>query len=144
MCPDDHQRRVWRRPGKRADAYFANASHTGHQPSVMVRRSIFPDNRIRLVVIKGTLTAQGYVDDVLRTVLQPPLLQYHGLIFQQDNTSPHTTRVAMKRHTANQTFHWSARSPDLSPIKHVWNMLGRQLHLPGNADNLIQQWRKFS
>ncbi|GFS57147.1 transposable element Tcb1 transposase [Trichonephila clavipes] len=29
--------------------------------------------------------------------------------------------------------------PDLSPIEHVWNMMGRRLHLPGNVDDLVGQ-----
>ncbi|GFV15538.1 HTH_Tnp_Tc3_2 domain-containing protein [Trichonephila clavipes] len=29
LCPDDHRRRVWRRPGQRADPSFTIACHTG-------------------------------------------------------------------------------------------------------------------
>ncbi|GFU32080.1 transposable element Tcb1 transposase [Trichonephila clavipes] len=29
--------------------------------------------------------------------------------------------------------------PDLSPIEHVWDMMGRQLHLPRNVDDLARQ-----
>ncbi|GFY19776.1 transposable element Tcb1 transposase [Trichonephila clavipes] len=75
----------------------------------------------------------------MRTILLPFLLQYHGLIFQQDNAKPHTTRVAMNYLTAYQTLSWPARSPDPSPIEHVWDMLGRRLHLPGNVNNLARQ-----
>ncbi|GFV24586.1 transposable element Tc1 transposase [Trichonephila clavipes] len=71
-----------------------------------------------LVVIRGTLTAHRYVDGILRTVLLPFLLQYPGLIFQQDNAKPHTTRVAMSCLTAYQTLPWPASSPDPSPIEH--------------------------
>ncbi|GFU77499.1 HTH_Tnp_Tc3_2 domain-containing protein [Trichonephila clavipes] len=31
LCPDDHRRRVWRRPGQRADPAFTIACHTGPQ-----------------------------------------------------------------------------------------------------------------
>ncbi|PRD33486.1 UNVERIFIED_CONTAM: hypothetical protein NCL1_17417 [Trichonephila clavipes] len=31
LCPDDHRRRVWRRPGPRADPAFTIARHTGPQ-----------------------------------------------------------------------------------------------------------------
>ncbi|GFU35520.1 hypothetical protein TNCV_317661 [Trichonephila clavipes] len=33
--------------------------------------------------------------------------------------------------------------PDLSPIEHIWDMMGRRLHLPGNDDDLVQQSDKF-
>ncbi|GFV30730.1 transposable element Tc1 transposase [Trichonephila clavipes] len=78
-----------------------------------------------------------YVDDILKTVLLPFLLQFHGLIFQQDNARPHTTRVAMNYLTAYQTLLWLARSPDPSPIENVWDMMGRRLHFPGNVDDMV-------
>ncbi|GFX97103.1 DUF4817 domain-containing protein [Trichonephila clavipes] len=43
---------------------------------------------------------------------------------------------------AYQTLPWSARSPDPSPIKHVWDMMGRRLHLPGYVDDLLDTGRQ--
>ncbi|GFV34600.1 transposable element Tcb1 transposase [Trichonephila clavipes] len=40
---------------------------------------------------------------------------------------------------AYQTLPWPTRSPDPSPIEHVWDMMGRRLHLPGNVDDLVTQ-----
>ncbi|GFV66920.1 transposable element Tc1 transposase [Trichonephila clavipes] len=34
------------------------------------------------------------------------------------------------------------RSSGMSPIQHVWNMMRRRLHLPGNVDDLAQQVEK--
>ncbi|GFW36382.1 transposable element Tc1 transposase [Trichonephila clavipes] len=36
LCPDDHRRHVWRRPGQRADPAFTIAHHTDPQQGVMV------------------------------------------------------------------------------------------------------------
>ncbi|GFW05444.1 uncharacterized protein TNCV_3359611 [Trichonephila clavipes] len=36
VCPDDHRRRVWRRPGQDADPSFTIARHTNPEPGVMV------------------------------------------------------------------------------------------------------------
>ncbi|GFX16081.1 transposable element Tc1 transposase [Trichonephila clavipes] len=103
LCPDDHPRRVSRRPGQRADPAFIIARHADPQPGIMVWNVISFESRIPLVVIRGTLTTQRYVDDILRTVLLPFLLKSHGLIFQQDNARPHTARVVMNCLTACQT-----------------------------------------
>ncbi|GFX39898.1 transposable element Tc1 transposase [Trichonephila clavipes] len=65
--------------------------------------------------------------------------QYPSLIFQQDKAGPHTERVTMNDLTAFQTLPWSTKSLDLSPIGHFWDMMDRQLHLPGNVDDLTRQ-----
>ncbi|GFX04581.1 transposable element Tc1 transposase [Trichonephila clavipes] len=96
-------------------------------------------SRTLLVVIRGTLTAQWYVEDILRTVLLQFLLQYPILIFQQDNARTHTARVALNCFTACQTLPWPARTPNLSPTEHVWNMMGRRVLLPGNVNDLALQ-----
>ncbi|GFV79749.1 transposable element Tc1 transposase [Trichonephila clavipes] len=76
------------------------------QSGVMVWGCIYFDSWIPLVVIRGTHTAQWYFDDILRTVLLQFLLQYLGLIFQQDNARPHAARVIMNFLTARQILYW--------------------------------------
>ncbi|GFU39359.1 transposable element Tc1 transposase [Trichonephila clavipes] len=56
----------------------------------------------------------------------------------QDNARPHATRIAMNCLRASKTLSWPARLPNPSPIEHVWNMMGRRLHLPGNVDDLAR------
>ncbi|GFV72454.1 transposable element Tc1 transposase [Trichonephila clavipes] len=85
--------RVWRRPEQQADLAFPIACHTGPQPEVIVWGAISFDSRTPLDVIRGTLTPQRYVDDILRTALLPLLWQYPKLIFQQDNTRPLMARA---------------------------------------------------
>ncbi|GFW20793.1 uncharacterized protein TNCV_1050141 [Trichonephila clavipes] len=63
-----------------------------------------------LVVIRVPLTEQRYVDDILRTVLLLFLLQYPGIVFQQDNARSHTTRVTMHCLRDSQTLPWPSRS----------------------------------
>ncbi|GFS62961.1 transposable element Tcb1 transposase [Trichonephila clavipes] len=83
---DDNRVRVWRRP-----AY---------------------DSRSTLIVMRGTLTSQRYVDDILRPHVRPFLDGLPGTIFQQDNARPHTARVAQDFLRHFQTFPWPAHSPD--------------------------------
>ncbi|GFT06506.1 transposable element Tcb2 transposase [Trichonephila clavipes] len=98
---DDNRVRVWRRP-----AY---------------------DSRSTLIVIRGTLTGQRYVDDILRPHVGPFLNGSSGAIFQQDNARPHTARVSQDFLRHFQTLPWPTRSPDLSPVEHVWDQLKWQM-----------------
>ncbi|GFU44645.1 retrovirus-related Pol polyprotein from transposon opus [Trichonephila clavipes] len=50
-----------------------------------------------------------------------------GSIFQQDNARSHTARVAQDFLRHFQTLPWPTRSPDLSPVVHVWDQLKRQM-----------------
>ncbi|GFX17410.1 DDE_3 domain-containing protein [Trichonephila clavipes] len=69
--------------------------------------------------MRGTLTGQRYVDDILRLHVGSFLNGLPGAIFLQDNARPHTARVAhdFLRHFG--TLLWPARSTYLSPVKHV-------------------------
>ncbi|GFY12400.1 transposable element Tc1 transposase [Trichonephila clavipes] len=81
LCPDDHRKHVWRYPGQRADPAFTISRHTGPQPRVIVWGADSFDSP--LVFLRGTLTAQLCVDDILKTVLLPFLLKCLGFIFQK-------------------------------------------------------------
>ncbi|GBO37088.1 hypothetical protein AVEN_176223-1, partial [Araneus ventricosus] len=50
-----------------------------------------------------------------------------GGVFQQDNCRPHTAVVTQHALQRVDMSPWPARSPDLSPIEHVWDIIGRQL-----------------
>ncbi|GFV42913.1 transposable element Tcb2 transposase [Trichonephila clavipes] len=50
-----------------------------------------------------------------------------GAIFQQDNARPHTATVAQDFLRRFQTLPRPARSPDLSPVVHVWDQLKQQM-----------------
>ncbi|GFT60578.1 DDE_3 domain-containing protein [Trichonephila clavipes] len=81
--------------------------------------SISYDSRSTLIVMRGTLTGQRYVDDILRPHVGPFLNGLPGAIFQQDNARPHTARVAQEFLHHFQTLPWPSHSPDLCPVEHV-------------------------
>ncbi|GFV01425.1 transposable element Tc1 transposase [Trichonephila clavipes] len=83
LCPDDHRRRAFRSPGQRADPACTISRHTVSQPEVMIWEAISFESRTPLVIIRGPLTAQRFVNDILRTVLLAFLLKYPGLIFSK-------------------------------------------------------------
>ncbi|GFV34011.1 DDE_3 domain-containing protein [Trichonephila clavipes] len=77
--------------------------------------------------MRGTLTGQRYVDDILRPHVRPFLNGLPGAILQQENARPHTARVAQEFLRHFQTLPWLACSLDLSPVEHVWDQLKRQV-----------------
>ncbi|GFW32749.1 transposable element Tcb2 transposase [Trichonephila clavipes] len=102
----------------------------------MVWKGIAYDSRSTLIVTRGTLTGQRYVDDILRHHVGPFLNGLPGAIFQQDYALPHTARVAQDFLRHFQALPWPARSPDLSPVEHVWNQLKRQMPLCHSVHDL--------
>ncbi|GFW67979.1 transposable element Tcb1 transposase [Trichonephila clavipes] len=118
---DDNRVQVWRRPGERYNSLHAVLRHTARTAAVMVWGAIAYDSRFTLIVMRGTLTGQSYVDDILRPHVGPFLNGIPGAIFQQHNARPHTARVAQDFLRHFQTLPWPARSPDLSPVEHVWD-----------------------
>ncbi|GFS87466.1 transposable element Tcb1 transposase [Trichonephila clavipes] len=68
---DDNRVRVWRRPGERYSPPHTVLRHTAHTAGVMVWGAIAYDSRSTLIVMRGTLTGQRYVDDILRPHVGP-------------------------------------------------------------------------
>ncbi|GFX67199.1 transposable element Tc3 transposase [Trichonephila clavipes] len=124
---DDNRVRVWRCPGEWYNSSHTVLRHTAHTAGVMVWRAIAYDSRSTLIVMHGTLTSQRYVDDIIRPHVEPFLNGLPGAIFQQDNARPHTSSVAQDFLCHFQTLPWPARSPNLSPVEHVWVQLKRQM-----------------
>ncbi|GFX18833.1 transposable element Tcb2 transposase [Trichonephila clavipes] len=77
--------------------------------------------------MRGTLTGQRYVDDILQPHVGPSLNGLPGAILQQDNALPHTARVAQDFIRHFQTLHRPARFPDLSPVEQVWDQVKRKM-----------------
>ncbi|GFT58529.1 transposable element Tcb2 transposase [Trichonephila clavipes] len=71
-----------------------------------------------------------------------------GAIFLQDNAPHITARVLQDCIHMVTTFPWPARSPDLSPIEHIWNLLGWRVVHPTSLNELeasVQQiWNEMS
>ncbi|UYV65486.1 hypothetical protein LAZ67_3004489 [Cordylochernes scorpioides] len=141
LSSDSRRIRVWRRRGERSNPAAIVERPTVRQRGIMVWGAIAYDSRSPLLRIQGTMTAQRYVDDLLRPVTLPYLQGVPNALYQQDNARPHTARISQQALQDVQMLPWPPYSPDLSPIEHVWDIIGRRLHAlpqPRSEDELWQ------
>ncbi|UYV68767.1 Transposase [Cordylochernes scorpioides] len=139
LSSDSRRVRVWRRRGERSNPAAIVERPTVRQRGIMVWGAIAYDSRSPLLRIQGTMTAQRYVDDVLRPVTLPYLQGVPNALYQRDNARPHTARISQQALQDVQMLPWPPYSPDLSPIEHVWDIIGRRLHAlpqPRSEDEL--------
>lgn len=126
----DGRRRVWRRAGER----FTDPARVAHDRygagSVMVWGGVTMTGRTDLHVCIGRVTGLYYRDNVLAPYVIPFARRHgHGFIFQDDNARAHRARVVTEylQQQNIRSLPWPAMSPDLSPIEHVWDILGKRV-----------------
>ncbi|GFV44840.1 transposable element Tcb2 transposase [Trichonephila clavipes] len=144
LSSDSRRVMIWRERGTRLEP--RNITERHHFPSrgVMVWAGIMMDSRTDLHFFDtGSVTAQRYRDEVL----EPYVHLFRGavgpdFIFMGDNAPCHRAGLIDDfLETENiQRISWPANSPDLIPIEHVWDMLGRQIaalsHPPSSVTEL--------
>ncbi|GFV62488.1 transposable element Tcb1 transposase [Trichonephila clavipes] len=84
---DDNRVRVWRPRGERLNPDFALQRHTAPTAGVMTWGVISCNTLSLLVLIRGTMTTQRYVHDILQPHVLPLIQRLLEAIFQQDGCS---------------------------------------------------------
>ncbi|GFT86989.1 transposable element Tcb2 transposase [Trichonephila clavipes] len=118
---DDNRVRVWK-PVVNASILTLLYSDTA---SIMLWGAVAYNTRSLQGLMRSTMTSQRYVYDILQPHVLSFMRRILGAIFQQHNAWPHKTRVSQDCLRTVTTLLWSERSPDLSPIEHVFDHLGR-------------------
>ena len=95
----------------------------------MVRVALSDNYLIQqLQVITGTLNAQKYQDEILKSGIRSPLdsIDGHNMVLRDDIARPHCTRIIeeYKNQQNIPSFPQPSLLPDLNPIEHVWDKLG--------------------
>ena len=144
---------VYRRRNERyADACVMERDRFGGG-SVIIWGGITYQNRTRLIPVAGTLTAVKYRDDILAAEVLLFINANTHVTFQQDNAPRHTARVTRDFLNTNNVnvLPWRSKSPDLNPIKHLWDALDRKIRnlpvvpqtLPALQQLLIREWNNI-
>jgi transposase len=113
------------------------------------------DCKIDLYVLNGTMTGQKYCD-IIRDIVVPHF-DNHCLairpLFMDDNARPHRARIVSDylRQESIDSIPWPAMSPDMNPIEHLWDDIGRKINnrvpacqnLKELRDALVQEWQSI-
>ena len=154
LSVSDGRVKVWRRRGERfADRHIDEVDAYG-RGSVMVWAGISIGGKTELVFIEGNLNSRRYIDEILA----PHVVPYAGAIgesfvLQDDNARPHRG-IIVNEYLENQgitRMDWPAVSPDLNPIEHLWDILGRRATPRLNPDStlndiraiLLEEWQQI-
>lgn len=156
LKPFDGRIRVWRQRNTALDRNHIVGTTAFGGGGVTVWGCFSHDCKLPLQILNGTLNGLKYRDDILDGHVRPHF-DNHALadrpMFQDDNARPHRARVVRDfiETEAIDTLPWPAMSPDMNPIEHVWDFIGRKVNQRNpRCQNvrelevaLVEEWQRF-
>src|SRR5678815_3519848 len=93
------------------------------------------------VVIRGTLTAERYAEDITQEYIAPfaSFIGVHFLLLH-DNATKYTAQVVQRylQQVGIRLLAISARNSDMNPIEHVWDLLSRRVRAREHAPSTLR------
>jgi hypothetical protein len=123
--------KAWRRPGKRYSQCCISPRTRYNGGGIMIWAGISFEAHTDLVFVdNGAMTAHRYILECIEPYIVPyaPFIG-NNFLFMDDNTDPHMARIVVRylEQVGIRRLPWSANSPDLNPIEHVWDFLGKRV-----------------
>ncbi|KAG8963250.1 hypothetical protein FRC05_004813 [Tulasnella sp. 425] len=144
----DGKQYVWVRPGEGLSERTVQATLKHGGGSLMVWGAMHWTGPGQLVKIDGIMDGDLYVSilkEDLMASLEEHRVSVDDVIFQHDNDPKHTCKK-VKKFLADkgiQVLRWPAQSPDLNPIKHLWEHIKQKLNgYPTQPKGMLELWER--
>ncbi|GFT80210.1 transposable element Tc3 transposase [Trichonephila clavipes] len=151
MMSDSRRTLIWRAPGTRYHQENTIERHRYGGAGWLVWGETILGSRTDLHVQTVTMTGHIYRD----VILEQHVRLFRGamgaeFLFMDDNARPHRAKIVDECLQSEDItrMDWPAYSPDLNPIEHVWDVLGRRIAarqppptcLPELRRALLDEW----
>lgn len=124
------RRRVYRRRGGRNSAVcIEEMDKFSGGKNIMIWARVPMHTKTPFIRVITGLTARRYQDDILRSILVSHIMANRNMTLAQDNVPCYTARTTQQFLEVNnfRVLPWPAKSHDLNPIEHIWNLAKRNV-----------------